>query len=262
MWGHERNNLFEGPFLFDSNDTLSDPRFEYGGDRQRNCSLTIHQVRRNDSGEYAFRFVTDLETGKFTGVKGPELAVFGKVFFFAILFTLCGVIFDIWGLLPGLLGLSVSPRTIGQTKEGDSVSLTCRSGCNGTQDSFTWFKDGVFLRGGRVLNLSDVSPSDSGNYSCSLSVHPGTTSGVRLVDVECEHRTQTSISSRKKDNQLMVNISFQTAPRTHLQACRWRRTLAEKSPWSAAAARTRRFRATPGSGSRTASGRLETSLRW
>lgn len=83
MWGHERSNIFEGPFLFDSNDMLSDPRFQYRGDRRNNCSLTIDHVGRNDSGKYAFRFVTDYPSGKFTGVEGSTLAVAGK---FVLLF--------------------------------------------------------------------------------------------------------------------------------------------------------------------------------
>lgn len=78
MWGHERSDIFEGPFLFDSNDTLSDPRFQYRGDRQDNCSLTIARVGRNDSGKYTFRFVTDYDSGKFTGVEGSTLEVAGE----------------------------------------------------------------------------------------------------------------------------------------------------------------------------------------
>lgn len=197
MWGHERSDIYEGPFLFDTNDTHSNTKFLYRGDRRGNCSLTIDRVGRNDSGKYTFRFVTDFSEGKFTGVEGSTLAVASK-FFFAILFTIYGVNFDIWGLLPAPLDLSVSPPTIGQTKEGDFVSLTCQSGCSGAQDPFTWFKDGVFLRDGPVLNLSHVSPSDSGSYSCSLSVHPGTTSGDILVDVECERGGHRMAATQKE----------------------------------------------------------------
>lgn len=51
-----------------------------------------------------------------------------------------------------------------------------------------------------MLNLSHVSPSDSGSYSCSLRVHPGTTSGDILVDVERE-RGDTEWQHRRKKSQ-------------------------------------------------------------
>lgn len=82
MWGHERDHLFDGPFLFDSDYTPSNSRFQYHGDRERNCSLTIDHVRHNDSGKYAFRFLTDYPTGKYTGVSGSTLTVVGKFLLF------------------------------------------------------------------------------------------------------------------------------------------------------------------------------------
>lgn len=167
------------------------------------------------------------------------------------------------GLLPGLLDLSVSPSSLGNTKEGESVSLTCQSGCDGAQESFTWFKDGVLLRVGPMLDLSALSPSDSGNYTCSLSAHPDTTSEVKHVDVECEHRKQNrGITKRKPSQPLMANISFQTAPRAHLPACPWRWTVAEMSLWSAAALQTLQFGVMSGLESRMASRWLETGLCW
>lgn len=81
MWGHERNNIFEGPFLFDS-DNFLDPKFQYHGDKKSNCSLIIHQISRNDSGKYTFRFVTNDPKGKFTGVDGSMLKVAGKFLLF------------------------------------------------------------------------------------------------------------------------------------------------------------------------------------
>lgn len=81
MWGHERFNLFIGPFLFESNKNRTSSKFEYIGDRKQNCSLKIHKVEQNDAGKYAFRFVTDLKTGKMTGVPGSTLTVVGKLTF-------------------------------------------------------------------------------------------------------------------------------------------------------------------------------------
>lgn len=82
LWAHERNNLYDGPFLFDSDNTSSDSRFQYHGDKIRNCSLAIHHVGHNDSGKYAFRFVTDYSTGKYSGVDGSTLRVVGKFLLF------------------------------------------------------------------------------------------------------------------------------------------------------------------------------------
>lgn len=83
MWGHERHDIYLGPFLFDSNDTLPNSRFQYRGDKKDNCSLTIHPVGHNDSGKYAFRFVTDDPVGKYTGVDGSTLRVVGKILLFS-----------------------------------------------------------------------------------------------------------------------------------------------------------------------------------
>lgn len=77
-------------------------------------------------------------------------------------------------------------------KEGDSVNLTCISGCDGGHltSSFTWFKNGKPVNEGPVLHLISTSSTDSGNYTCSLSTHTGTMSGVLNIDVECEYRSQ------------------------------------------------------------------------
>lgn len=78
MWGHERNDLFKGPFLYDSENLNLTSRFRYNGDQRNNCSFAIQHIRRNDSGKYAFRFVTTNPAGKFTGVAGSTLQVYGK----------------------------------------------------------------------------------------------------------------------------------------------------------------------------------------
>lgn len=82
MWGHERNDLYNGPFLFDSNET-SPSRFQYNGDKQSNCSFTIQRIVKDDSGKYAFRFMTSVPKGRFTGVGGSTLQVTGT---FLVLF--------------------------------------------------------------------------------------------------------------------------------------------------------------------------------
>lgn len=78
IWGHERYNIYDGPFIFDSNFNDSSSRFQYIGDKQDNCSLKILQVEHNDTGKHTFRFITDSKEGKWTGTDGSTLKVVGK----------------------------------------------------------------------------------------------------------------------------------------------------------------------------------------
>lgn len=118
-------------------------------------------------------------------------------------FVLFGGNLDVTDPLPGLLELLArrsQPSVGGTIKEGDLVHLLCESICSGTRQSFTWFKNGAPFRKGSKLDLSPVSPSDSGNYTCSLSGHPGTTSAAVHVDVECENSKQNhSVTSQPGD---------------------------------------------------------------
>ncbi len=81
MWGHERFNIYDGPFILDSKALNSSSRLQYMGDKHQNCSLKIHQVEHNDAGKYAFRFVTNEKEGKFTGADGLQLKIVGKFSF-------------------------------------------------------------------------------------------------------------------------------------------------------------------------------------
>lgn len=140
--------------------------FQYIGDKHHNCSLKIHQVKHNDAGNYIFRFTatSNSKRDKWTGRVGSTLKVVD-------------------------LNISNGNRT---TKEGDSVNLTCINGCDGgnLSSAFTWFQNGEPINEGPVLYLSNVTSTNSGNYTCSLKKHTGTTSRVVNVDVECEHWTQ------------------------------------------------------------------------
>ncbi|XP_044038555.1 basement membrane-specific heparan sulfate proteoglycan core protein-like [Siniperca chuatsi] len=171
MWGHNRYNSFKGPFLFES-DVIS-TRFQYIGDKQHNCSLKIHQVEHNDTGTHTFRFITNSKKGQWTGKRGSTL----KVVDLNVLVT--------------------KPNGNGTTKDGDSVSLTCINGCDGGNLSsvLTWFKNGEPINEGPVLYLSNMSFTNSGNYTCSLKTHSGTTSAVITIDVEYGPEN-TSVSVR------------------------------------------------------------------
>uniref|UniRef100_A0A3B4EQ31 Ig-like domain-containing protein n=1 Tax=Pundamilia nyererei TaxID=303518 RepID=A0A3B4EQ31_9CICH len=138
-------NIFAGPFIYHSGSNNSSSRFQYVGNKRNNCSLQIHQVEHSDEGKYAFRFITNSTNGQWTGKSGSTLKIVG-----------------------------------------DSVNLTCTDRCDvGNFSSvFTWFKNGEYLQDGRVLQLRNVSFTNSGNYTCSLKTGIETTSGVRHVDVE------------------------------------------------------------------------------
>ncbi|KAF5898289.1 myeloid cell surface antigen CD33-like isoform X1, partial [Clarias magur] len=58
------------PYVYNSSsNTKSD--FEYVGDDKSNCTLLIHNVQFSYSGEYKFRFITNVD--KWTGDPGVTL---------------------------------------------------------------------------------------------------------------------------------------------------------------------------------------------
>ncbi|KAL3987050.1 COP9 signalosome complex subunit 5 [Sarotherodon galilaeus] len=170
MWGHNKN-IFAGPFIYHSGSNNSSSRFQYVGNKRNNCSLQIHQVEHSDEGKYAFRFTTNSTEGQWTGKSGSTL----KIVDFNISMT--------------------KLKRHESIQEGDSVNLTCTDRCDAGNFSsvFTWFKNGEYLQDGRVLQLGNVSFTNSGNYTCSLKTSTGTTSGVLHVDVEYGPRN-TSVS--------------------------------------------------------------------
>ncbi|PWA17670.1 hypothetical protein CCH79_00008394, partial [Gambusia affinis] len=129
-------------------------RYEYTGDKEHNCSLKIHKVKHCDAGKYFFRYNTNRRCP-------TKLLVLNVI--------------D--------LNISVRKEAI---KEGDSVNLTCKNRCDGEEGSYgySWFKDGEAINEGQVLHLTNVSSKHSGNYTCSLNMKNGTTSGIVQVDVE------------------------------------------------------------------------------
>ena len=80
MWGHEKSNIFDGPFIFESEMNETASRFQYIGDKEHNCSFKIHDVEKNDAGKYAFRFMTN-DKSSYTGTAGSTLKVIGKFSF-------------------------------------------------------------------------------------------------------------------------------------------------------------------------------------
>ncbi|XP_053299255.1 B-cell receptor CD22 [Pleuronectes platessa] len=173
MWGHESKDIFDGPFIFDSASNNQPSVYQYIGDQSHNCSLKINPGKHNITGKYTFRFITKSPTGKWTGQEGSILKIVD-------------------------LKTSVTNTSgHGAIKEGDSVNVTCRNGCDGADASsaFIWFKNGELIHEGPSLYWRNMSPSNSGNYTCSLKAHRGTTSGV--VNINVEHGPKnTSVSVR------------------------------------------------------------------
>ncbi|XP_029945721.1 B-cell receptor CD22-like isoform X2 [Salarias fasciatus] len=71
-------------------------------------------------------------------------------------------------------------------KEGDSVKLTCVNSCDDSNASsaFTWFRNGESIYEGPFLHFRNMSPSVSGNYTCSLKTLLGTISRAVIINVE------------------------------------------------------------------------------
>ncbi|XP_026215678.1 B-cell receptor CD22-like [Anabas testudineus] len=94
-------------------------------------------------------------------------------------------------------------------KEGDFVNLTCLNRCDARDpaSAFTWFKNGEPINEGPALYLSNISPANSGNYTCSLKTQAGTSSGVMHIDVEYGPKNTTvSVSSSGADTDSNITL--------------------------------------------------------
>ncbi|XP_056442626.1 HEPACAM family member 2-like isoform X4 [Gadus chalcogrammus] len=100
------------------------------------CTLRIKDLRQTDSAEYKFRFITNIEVGKFSGVPGVMLSVTDQV--------------------------KVSfPSSTDPTR----ANMTCCSMCNQTGGfTYTWFRNGQYVEQG-IYYKGNISSED--NYSCA-----------------------------------------------------------------------------------------------
>ncbi|XP_044188181.1 carcinoembryonic antigen-related cell adhesion molecule 6-like [Thunnus albacares] len=169
QWGRVKNH----GSIFDGKVINTTPRFQYIGDKHHNCSLKIRQVNHDDKGLYTIRFFTSNKKVWRPGKAGPTL----KVVDLNILVT-----------------KSHGNETV---MEGESVNLTCINSCDdiNVSSAFTWFKNGEPIHEGPVLYLRNMSSTSSGNYTCSLKKHTGTTSRVLNIDVQYGPKN-TSVSIR------------------------------------------------------------------
>ncbi|XP_042169098.1 B-cell receptor CD22-like isoform X5 [Oncorhynchus tshawytscha] len=114
-------------------------RLEYHGDKKKDCTLKITDLRERDSATYKFRLLTDQEGGTFTGKLGVTLSV---------------------------TGLQVKVTGGHQDK-----TLTCITTCTLTDNpTYIWYKNGHKVKEDTSSLYSD-SFSDADSYSCAVKDH-------------------------------------------------------------------------------------------
>ena len=73
-----KEKCYDGLYVHDSNSPADSGDFKYVGDKTSNCTLLISNVQFSHSGEYKFKFITNVVAGKWTGDPGVTLKVAGK----------------------------------------------------------------------------------------------------------------------------------------------------------------------------------------
>uniref|UniRef100_A0A8C7IXB5 Ig-like domain-containing protein n=1 Tax=Oncorhynchus kisutch TaxID=8019 RepID=A0A8C7IXB5_ONCKI len=159
-------------------------RLEYHGDKKKDCTLRITDLRERDSATYKFRFITDQEGGTFTGKLGVPLSV---------------------------TGLQVKVTGGHQDK-----TLTCSTTCTLTDNpTYIWYKNGQHINKPTSHQYS-VNSYYSDSYSCAVKGHEDLHSpAVCVVGESCMNVTYThqSICALKGST---VDIScFYTHPSWH-----------------------------------------------
>ncbi|XP_067260002.1 uncharacterized protein [Chanodichthys erythropterus] len=144
--GHVIRTAFWTKTVGESPDLKNDPgkigRVQYHSEYKDTSSITLTNVTEADKHVYYCRFTTNIDGGKWTGIPGVQLDV-----------------------------TDLQVETQQRVKEGDSVTLTCKSSCSLTeQTTFIWFRNTLRFTRGIVkenqLHLQSVSRSDAGNYRC------------------------------------------------------------------------------------------------
>ncbi|XP_048036191.1 sialoadhesin-like [Megalobrama amblycephala] len=148
-YGYEiRTAFWTKPAVTDgeSPDLINDPgktgRVQYHWEYKDTYSITLTDVTEADKHVYYCRFTTNIDGGKWTGIPGVQLDV-----------------------------TDLQVETQQRVKEGDSVTLTCKSSCSLTeQTTFIWYRNREILIDQTVnqLHLQSVKHSDEGNYRCAV----------------------------------------------------------------------------------------------
>ncbi|KAB5532831.1 hypothetical protein PHYPO_G00124680 [Pangasianodon hypophthalmus] len=157
------------PYVYSSSsNTKSD--FEYAGDDKSNCTLLIHNLQFSYSGEYRFRFMTNVSGFSWTGLPG--------------------VILQVADLKVSLIRLSGN----GTLKQGDSLNLTCDVNCTHSSSQFVWSKNNEQLNtSGPVLHFPALTVRDSGNYTCTWKTNE--VSGSETISLQVEGKSSATDQS-------------------------------------------------------------------
>ncbi|XP_029595854.1 titin isoform X3 [Salmo trutta] len=130
---------------WETEDIGRDPEYaghvEYHGDKEKDCTLRITDLRERDSSTYRFRLLTDQEGGTYTGSPGVTLSV---------------------------TGLQVKVTGGHQDK-----TLTCITTCTLTDNpTYIWYKNGQHLDESTSPQYKDpVSSNYEDSYSCAVKGH-------------------------------------------------------------------------------------------
>ncbi|XP_055772445.1 B-cell receptor CD22-like [Salvelinus fontinalis] len=136
-------------------------RLEYHGDKKKDCTLRITDLRERDSATYKFSFITDQTEGRYYGDPGVTLSVTA-------------------------LQVKVTPSHWSQWK-----ILTCSTTtCILTGNPYTWYKNGQVVT--EKTSTYSVPPNDKDSYSCAVKGHEDLHSPAVCVDGQrCSRVTYT-----------------------------------------------------------------------
>ncbi|KAL6461849.1 hypothetical protein MHYP_G00299940 [Metynnis hypsauchen] len=143
-------------------------RVEFIGEKERNCTLRMRDVRERDSGQYYFRIVTKTDGGKVSGIPGVVLRV-----------------------------TALQVRVISSTEsDGPTVTLMCSSTCSlSNNPTYIWYKNGqpVTNKLTRDNKLYLKCSEDAGNYSCAVRGHEELRSPDQTLSDCAEDTDQSSV---------------------------------------------------------------------
>ncbi|XP_030634714.1 B-cell receptor CD22-like [Chanos chanos] len=144
-------------------------RVRYLGDTRSDCSMKLISVTQTDSRRYRFRFMTYNE--KWLGQPGVRLSI-----------------------------TDLQVETPERVKEGDTVTLTCKTTCSlSNSPIFIWYKNGHVLTRRNIrnneLSFQSVSSEDRGSYMCAVQGHEDLpSSAVTLTVIYAPKNTTVSVS--------------------------------------------------------------------
>ncbi|XP_029142364.1 sialoadhesin-like, partial [Protobothrops mucrosquamatus] len=161
---HENEQLVT--VLHSTSPEKADARFQnrvqlLGDSLERNCTLLLRELTKEDSGPYSFRFEI-VKANSWTEKKQLQLTI-----------------------TDAPKGVQVILRPPNQNiRVGDAVSLVCNVSASYPEPSaFRWFKDGSACGTEQVKNIQPVSLKDYGLYNCEAenALGTGVAEGVPLL---------------------------------------------------------------------------------